>query len=148
MVNSERELTVREVGDDEEFAAWLHELTHDFPSAEDLTLEDRHLVLTDEIGDWIGGLRYIMRGGVAKILEIGIRPESRRRGHALRLLEGFENAARDRGAHLVEFWSHHLGLEPILSAVGWRLVLTRPGYIAGRTWYLLEKRLAPAPRPD
>jgi GNAT superfamily N-acetyltransferase len=145
MVNSDRDLKIREVRDDEEFEVWLSELTHDFPSSEDMGLEDRHLLLTDEIGDWIGGLRYVMRGGVAQILEIGVRPEERGKGYALKLLEGFEDTARQRDAHLIEFWTDKLDLEPLLSALGWRLVGSRPRYIAGRTWHLLEKRLAPAP---
>jgi len=145
MVNSERELTIREVRDDEEFGAWLSELAQEFPSGSDTSLEEHHLVLTDEIGDWIGGLRYMLRGGVAQILEIGVRPDERGRGHALRLLEGFEAAAREHDAHVVEFWTDRLGLEPLLAAFGWTLIATRPTYIGGRTWYLLEKRLSPAP---
>jgi GNAT superfamily N-acetyltransferase len=145
MVHSERELRVREIQDDEEFGVWLSELTHDYPVGGDMALEDRHLVLTDELGDWIGGLRFLLRGGVAQIVEIGVTPEERGRGHAIRLLEGFEHTARDAGAHLIEFWTDKTDLEPILGAVGWRRVATRPGYVGGRTWYLLEKHLAAPP---
>jgi GNAT superfamily N-acetyltransferase len=141
LVHSDRDLTVREIRDDEEFGVWLSEIAHDYPSDAGSTLDDHHLVLTDEIGEWIGGLRYMLRGGVALVLEIAITPEERGRGHALRLIEGFEMAARGNGAHLVEFWSDNLGLEPILEAVGWTRLLSRPKYIAGRTWHLYEKRL-------
>ncbi|TFH67039.1 MAG: N-acetyltransferase [Gemmatimonadales bacterium] len=142
IVHSERDLTVRE-SDEEEFGVWLSEIAHDYPSAEGSMLGDHHLVLTDELGEWIGGLRYMLRGGVALVLEIAIAPEERGRGHALRLIEGFEEAARAHEAHLIEFWSDNLGLEPILEAVGWSRLLSRPAYIAGRTWHLYEKRLAP-----
>jgi GNAT superfamily N-acetyltransferase len=148
MVNSHRELTIRELRDDEEFGAWLRELTTEYSTAGDTAIQERHLVLTDEIGDWIGGLRYLMRGGVAQILEIGVRPEDRGQGFAIRLLEGFEAAAREHGAHLIEFWTDKLALEPMLAAFGWQRVLSRPGYIAGRTWHLLEKRVAPSPGAD
>ncbi len=142
MVHEDRNLTVRAMDDDDEFGVWLSELTHDYPISPDLVLEDRHLLLSDEVGDWIGGLRYTVRGGVASILEIGVTPVERGQGHAVRLLEGFEEAARASGAHLLEFWTDRLGLELILAANGWQRVATRPGYIGGRTWYLLEKALA------
>ena len=141
MVRSERDLTVREIRDDEEFGVWLSELAHDYPSADGSTFGDHRLVLTDELGEWIGGLRYMLRGGVAHVLEIAIAPEERGRGYALRLIEGFEAAAREHESHLIEFWSDNLGLEPILEAVGWTRLLSRPAYIGGRTWHLYEKRL-------
>lgn len=147
MVHSERVLTIREISDDDEFAAWLNELTRDHPMGPDLELEERHLALTDEIGDWIGGLRYVMRGGVAQIVDVGITPAERGRGHALRLLEAFEAAARAHGAHLIEFWTDRLGLEPLLAALGWQRVVSRPRYIGGRTWYLLEKPIPATAEP-
>jgi len=45
---------------------------------------------------------------------------------------------------VIEFWTENLGLEPLLAALGWELVVARPAYIGGRTWYLMEKRLAEA----
>jgi len=143
MVNSQRDLTIREIRDDEEFAAWLGELT----AAETGGIHDRHLVLTDEIGDWIGGLRYLARGGVAQVLDIGVVPQERGRGHALRLLQAFEDHARERGAHLLEFWTDRLGLEPLLAALGWRRVAARKDYVDGKQWHLMEKRLQPVVRP-
>lgn len=145
MVHSERDLTIREISDDDEFGLWLREMIRDYPVAEGRALEEHHLVLTDDIGDWIGGLRFTLRGGVAQILEIGVTPEERGRGHSLRLLEGFEAAARGREAHLIEFWTDNLALEPILEAVGWLRVLSRPRYIGGRTWHLFEKPVGPVP---
>lgn len=142
MVNSQRDLTIREIQDDEEFAAWLGELT----AAETGGTQDRHLVLTDEIGDWIGGLRYLARGGVAQVLDLGIVPQERGRGHAFRLLQAFEEHARERGSHLLEFWTDRLGLEPLLAALGWRRVASRKDYIDGNQWHLMEKRLQPVAR--
>lgn len=145
MVHSQRDLTIREVREGEEFAAWLAELTSLDPEASSLALEERHLVLTNEVGDWIGGVRFTMRGGVAHLVDIGVVPSERGQDHGLRLLDAFEAHARDAGAHLVEFWTDRLGLEPLLAALGWKLVMTRPEYIAGRTWYLLAKPIGPVP---
>jgi GNAT superfamily N-acetyltransferase len=84
----------------EEFAAWLNDLTERYPSGEDEGdgYEERHLVLTDEIGDWIGGLRYAIRGGVAQVLHVGILPNERNQGHAHRLLAAFEERSAVQGA--------------------------------------------------
>ncbi len=144
MAHDDRRLTIRDLAEDEEFAAWLSDLTERYPSAsaESDGYEERHLLLTDEIGDWIGGLRYTVRGGVAQVQDIGVLPKERGQGHAHRLLEAFEARAAESGAHLLEFWTDHLGGEGLLEALGWHRVLRRPGYIGGRTWYLLEKRLS------
>ncbi|HSR15767.1 MAG TPA: GNAT family N-acetyltransferase [Gemmatimonadales bacterium] len=142
MIESQRDLTIREMREDEEFAAWLADLTGN----EAEPLGDRHLLLADEIGEWIGGLRFLIRGGVAQIVDLGVVPSERRRGHGIRLIQAFEDRARDDGAHLIEFWTDQLGMEPLLAALGWRKVATRRDYIGGRTWYLLEKRLPPVAR--
>jgi hypothetical protein len=42
---------------------------------------------------------------------------------------------------LAEFWTDDLESEGLLAAMGWRVVLRRPGYIGGRTWVLMEKEL-------
>jgi GNAT superfamily N-acetyltransferase len=146
MLQDERRLTIRDMDEGEEFAAWLNDLTERFPSGEGDgdSYEERHLVLTDEIGDWIGGLRYAIRGGVAQVLDIGVLPKERHQGHAHRLLAFFEERAAEQGAHLVEFWTDHVAEEGFLEALGWHRVLRRPGYVGGRTWYLLEKQLNPA----
>ncbi len=138
------ELTIREMEQGEEFASWFSDVIH---SEEEATgagveLEDRYLVLTNEIGDWVGGLRFTLRGGVAHLLELAVLPSERHRGHAHRLLGAFEDRADSYGAHLVEFWTDDLRSEALLAAFGWRRVLERPAYIGGRTWYLLEKALA------
>jgi GNAT superfamily N-acetyltransferase len=147
MVNSQRDLKIRQVreGEGEEFAAWLSDLTASTAESPDLALLERHLLLTDEVGDWIGGARFLLRGGVAHLVDIGVVPSERGQGHALRLLEAFEQHAREAGAHLIEFATDRFGIEPLLAALGWEVVVTRPGYIGGRTWYLLAKRLGPAP---
>lgn len=139
------ETTIRDMEQDEEFAAWFSDLLSDEDAAEgtSVRVEDRYLVLTSEIGDWVGGLRYTLQGGVAHLVEVGVAPAERRQGHAHRLLGAFEERAADFGAHLVEFWTDDLRSEALLAALGWRRVLARPDYIGGRTWYLMEKPIAP-----
>ena len=62
MVQDDRQLTIREMESGEDFADWLRELTDDDEEGSgDEAPEERHLVLTDEIGDWIGGLRFWLR---------------------------------------------------------------------------------------
>lgn len=141
-VHPERDLTIREMREGEDFAAWLADLTANDPDAGYTALAEHHLVLTDEIGDWIGGIRFTVRGGVAHVVDIGVVPSERGRGHALRLLEAFERHSEESGAHVIEFWTDQLSIEPLLAALGWRRVLTRPDYVGGRTWHLLEKRLS------
>jgi ribosomal protein S18 acetylase RimI-like enzyme len=143
MVQDERQLTIREMDEGEEFAAWLNDLTERFgEDGADETIEERHLVLSDEIGDWIGGLRWTLRGGVAQVIDIGVLPQERRRGHAHRLLAAFEQRALEADAHVLEFWTDYNGEEHLFEALGWERVVRREGYIGGRTWYLLEKRIA------
>ena len=143
MVQDDRQLTIREMESGEEFSDWLRDLTED-TDASDESPDERHLVLTDEIGDWIGGLRWSMRGGVASLIEVGVLPRERRQGHAHRLLAAFEKRAAEQGAHVLELWTDHLGEEGLLEAVGWQCMVRREGYVGGRTWFLLEKRLTPA----
>jgi len=146
------ELTIREIDQDEEFADWLGEVLHDESQATEnaFSSEDHYLVLADEIGDWIGGLRYALRGGVAHLMELAIVPAQRHQGHAHRLLAAFEEHSRLSGGHLVEFWTRDLRSEALLAAFGWRRVLERPRYIGHETWYLLEKELEVVPdaQPD
>lgn len=147
MVNQDRNLTIRDAGEDEEFSAWLSDLVelHPGPGPGEARLSEHHLVLTDEIGDWIGGVRYTLRGGVAQLVEIGVAPHERHQGHGLRLLGAFQDRAAEHQAHLLEFWSDDLRSEGILAAMGWHRVLQRPGYVGRRTWYLFEKRLPAHP---
>jgi GNAT superfamily N-acetyltransferase len=143
MVQGDRQLTIREMDEGEEFAAWLGDLAErDDATDRDDSISERHLVLTDEIGDWIGGLRWTLRGGVAQVVEVGVLHRERRQGHAHRLLAAFEERAVEQGAHLFECWTDHVVEEGLLEASGWARVLRREGYIGGRTWYLLEKRRA------
>jgi GNAT superfamily N-acetyltransferase len=141
MVQDERQLTIREMDEGEEFAAWLNDLTERYDDGRpDDSVQERHLVLSDEIGDWIGGLRWSSRGGVAQVIDIGILPRERHQGHAHRLLAAFESRAAEQGAHLLEFWTDNVEEEAILSVMGWQRIVSRDNYIGGRTWYLLEKR--------
>ncbi|HEV8613704.1 MAG TPA: GNAT family N-acetyltransferase [Gemmatimonadales bacterium] len=143
MVQDDRQLTIREMESGEEFGDWLRELAEDTDAgAADEGPEERHLVLTDEIGDWIGGLRWSLRGGVASVIEVGILPRERHQGHAHRLLAAFELRAAEQGAHVLELWTDHPGEEGFLEALGWQCMLSRESYVGGRTWYLLEKRVA------
>ena len=147
MIGSERNLTIREISDGDEFAGWLREVIEQSPSTPegDLLQETRHLALTNEIGDWIGGLRYTLRGGVAHLADIAIVEPERGHGHAFRLLTAFEAHARGEGAHLAEFWIDDLRTEPLLSALGWERRLRRDGYWNGGTWYLMDRELVLEP---
>jgi GNAT superfamily N-acetyltransferase len=140
------ELTIREMDNGEEFAEWFSDLTlrEEQETGDSVHLEERFLVLSNEIGDWIGGLRYSLRGGVGHILDIAITPEERHLGHAHLLVEAFETRARESGAHLAEFWTDDLRDEGELILNGWQRVLKRDEYFGGKTWYLMEKRLASA----
>lgn len=140
-----RELSIREMENGEEFADWFADLTQreEEATGDPVYLEDHYLILSDEIGDWIGGLRYSLRGGVAHVQDIAVRAEERNQGHGHRLLTAFEERAREAGAHLAEFWTEDVDGEPELLAHGWHRVVRRDGYIGGRTWYLLEKHLVP-----
>jgi ribosomal protein S18 acetylase RimI-like enzyme len=141
MVQDDRQLTIREMDEGEEFAAWLNDLTERYDDGRaDDSVEERHLVLSDEIGDWIGGLRWTLRGGVAQVIDIGVLPRERHQGHAHRLLSAFETRAMEQGAHVLEFWTDNVEEEAILSVMGWQRIFARNDYIGGRTWFLLEKR--------
>jgi ribosomal protein S18 acetylase RimI-like enzyme len=137
------EVTIREMEQDEEFSAWLSDLLQEdaYRTGVDSFLEHKYLALTNEIGDWVGGLRYTLRGGVAQLVELGVDPEERNKGHAHMMLAAFEHHARLNDAHVAEFWTNDLRSEALLAALGWSRVLERPGYIGGETWVLMEKRL-------
>ena len=140
------EMTIREIGQDEDFGHWFHDLLEREAEGPGDTgpADERFLVLSNEIGDWIGGLRFAFRGGVAQLIEIGVAREDRGKGHGHRLLAAFEERARAEGAHLAEFWTDDLGAEGLLAALGWQRVLERADYMGGRTWLLLEKPLGDA----
>ncbi|TFG48221.1 MAG: N-acetyltransferase [Gemmatimonadales bacterium] len=137
------ELTIREMEQGEDFADWFADLTmrEEDATGDPTHLEDHSLILSNEVGDWIGGLRYSLRGGVAHLQDIAVREDERHRGHAHRLLEGFEGHARNMGAHLAEFWTDDFDDEPELLVHDWQRVLRRDNYIGMRTWYLMEKPL-------
>jgi GNAT superfamily N-acetyltransferase len=137
------ELTIREMGQDEDFAAWFSELLEqeDDPAVWTGGLDEHYLILSNEIGDWVGGLRYWLRGGVAHLVDVVILPQERHQGHAHRLLAAFEDRAAEGGAHLAEFWTDDTRSEGLLAALGWRKIFQRNDYIGHRSWALMEKPL-------
>ena len=99
------ELKIREMEQDGDFAGWFSELVAETEEAAGWgnPINDRYLVLSNEIGDWIGGLRFSLRGGVAHLLDVAVIATERHQGHAHRLLAAFEERSREAGAHLAEF---------------------------------------------
>ncbi len=136
------DVIIRELSQDEDFGHWFHELIEleGRETGHVGAAEDRYLVLSNEIGDWIGGLRFTLRGGIAQVVEIAVTPPERHHGHAHRLLEAFEASARDNAAHLAEFWTDDKDSEALLAAMGWSAVLRRDRYMADHSWVLMEKR--------
>lgn len=139
------ELTIREMGQDEDFSAWFTEVLSQEQEGEGGAgaLDEHYLILSNEIGDWIGGLRYWLRGGVAHLVDVLVLPEARHQGHAHRLMAAFEERAREAGAHIAEFWTDDLRSEGLLAALGWQVLLRRDDYIGRRRWSLMEKALEP-----
>src|SRR3954454_16864331 len=142
------ELTIREMGQDEDFSAWFSELLEqeDDTTGSAGAIDEHYLILSNEIGDWIGGLRYWLRGGVADLVDVVVLPQERHKGHAPRLLAAFEERATDAGGHLAEFWTDEQRSEALLAPFGWRRILQRSDYIGHRSWTLMEKRLEADPR--
>ncbi|HEY8256115.1 MAG TPA: GNAT family N-acetyltransferase [Gemmatimonadales bacterium] len=142
------ELTIREMGQDEDFAAWFSELLEqeEDPTVWTGGLDEHYLILSNEIGDWVGGLRYWLRGGVAHLVDVVILPQERHQGHAHRLLAAFEERAAEAGAHLAEFWTDDSRSEGLLAALGWQRIYQRSDYIGHRSWALMEKRLEVEPK--
>ena len=142
------DLKIREMEQDEDFAVWFSELAAETEEAAGWgnPVSDRYLVLSNEIGDWIGGLRFSLRGGVANVLDVAVVPAERHQGHAHRLLAAFETHANEAGAHLAEFWTDDDRSEGLLAALGWRRIFQRSEYIGRRSWALMEKSLAGEPR--
>jgi GNAT superfamily N-acetyltransferase len=140
------ELTIREMEQDGDFAAWYSELIEleEEAAGGSGSADERYLILSNEIGDWIGGLRYWMRGGVAHLVDVVVLPQERHRGHAHRLLAAFEERAVDGGAHLAEFWTDDERSEGLLAALGWSPLLHRQEYLGRRPWTLMEKRFPSA----
>jgi GNAT superfamily N-acetyltransferase len=136
------ELIIREMEQDGDFAAWYSELIEQEDEVAGRTggPEERYLVLSNEIGDWIGGLRYWLRGGVAHLVDVVVLPQERHRGYAHRLLAAFEERAVEGGAHLAEFWTDDERSQGLMAALGWDVVFRREGYIGRDTWTLMEKR--------
>src|SRR3954470_4660214 len=137
------ELKIRDMEQDEDFAAWFSEILEqeEDPAGWSTALDERYLILSNEIGDWIGGLRYWLRGGVAHLEDVVVLAQERHHGHAHRLLAAFEERAVDAGAHLAEFWTDDTRSEGLLAALGWRRVFERDNYMGHRHWSLMEKAL-------
>jgi hypothetical protein len=78
------EITIREMDQNEDFSAWYWEhLEEELDTADDSdTIDQHYLILSNEIGDWVGGLRYWLRGGVAHLVDVMVLPDQRHRGHA------------------------------------------------------------------
>jgi GNAT superfamily N-acetyltransferase len=138
------ELTIRDMEQDEDFAAWFSEILEqeEDPGGWSNAPDERYLILSNEIGDWIGGLRYWLRGGVAHLVDVVVLPQERHQGHAHRLLAAFEERAVDGGAHLAEFWTDDKRSEGLLAALGWNPILHRQEYLGRHPWTLMEKRFA------
>ena len=141
------ELIIREMDQGEEFAAWFHDLVErqDHDTGSQLRYDDHLLVLTNETGDWVGGVRYFLRGGVAHLLEFAVTESEEHLGYGIRLLEAFEGRAAEAGAHLLEFWTNDLESAEIYRDLGWTQVFRRPRYVGGEEWVLMEKDLHTAP---
>ena len=111
------ELTIREMGQDEDFSAWFSELLE---QEEGLTgsggVDDHYLILSNEIGDWVGGLKYWVRGGVAHLVDVVVLPQERHKGHAHRLLAAFEERATEGCGHLAELLAEDECSEGLLEA--------------------------------
>ena len=141
------ELIIRDMDQGEEFASWFAELVErqDAESGAQLFYQDRYLILTNDVGDWVGGVRWYLRGGVAHLLEFAIETSEEHIGYGLRLLEAFEQRARDAEAHLLEFWTNDFDSADVYTALGWHEVVRREDYVGRGEWVLMEKRLeAPA----
>lgn len=137
------EVTIREMDQNEDFTAWYWEHLEEELDAEGASdqVDQHYLILSNEIGDWVGGLRYWQRGGVAHLMDILVVPDERHRGHAHRLLAAFEARAIEHGAHLAEFWTGDSRSEGLLSALGWHCIFRRDNYIGHKEWALMEKPL-------
>lgn len=137
------ELIIREMDRGEEFQSWFGDLVErqDSASGSHLKYDDHLLVLTNETGDWVGGVRYYLRGGVAHLLEFAVVEHEEHLGYGLRLLEAFEGRAAEAGAHLLEFWTNDLESAEIYRDLGWVSILQRPRYVGGEEWVLMEKAL-------
>ncbi|HEU5358348.1 MAG TPA: GNAT family N-acetyltransferase [Gemmatimonadales bacterium] len=141
------ELIIRDMEQGEEFVAWFAELVdrQDESTGAELSYHDRYLILTNEVGDWIGGVRFYLRGGVAHLLEFAVEADHEDLGYGLRLLEAFEQRARDADAHLAEFWANDFESTGVYGALGWREVVRRERYVGRGPWVLMEKRLDATP---
>lgn len=140
------ELTIRDMDQGEEFAAWFADLVErqDAASGAQLSYQDRYLILSDDIGDWVGGVRYYLRGGVAHLLEFAVEEALEHVGYGLQLLEAFEHRAIEAGAHLAEFWTNDFESADVYAGLGWREVVRRDDYVGRGAWVLMEKRLPAA----
>ena len=82
----------------QDFAEWLNELLEreaeeaGHPSG----FHDHYIGLTSELGDWVGGLRFYVRGGVAHLLDLAVAESHRGQGHAHTMLRRSRSGRRRR----------------------------------------------------
>ncbi|MFI5235298.1 MAG: GNAT family N-acetyltransferase [Gemmatimonadales bacterium] len=138
------ELIIRDMDQGEEFSAWFAELVErqDRSNGAELSYQDRYLILSNDVGDWVGGVRFYFRGGVAHLLEFALEEDQEHIGYGLRLLEAFEHRAIGAGAHLAEFWTNDFDSAGVYGDLGWHEVVRRDDYVGRGAWVLMEKRLA------
>src|SRR5262249_35632375 len=99
------------------------------------------LILSNEIGDWVGGLRYWLRGGGAHLVGVVVLPQGRDPGHAHRLVGGFEERGGEAGAPLGRFLADDERSQANPGRRGGRRIFQRDEYIGRRSWSLMEKQL-------
>lgn len=134
------DLMIRDAAKDDDFGAWLDEQLELSEDEAHLPADERYLVASNEIGDWVGGLRWHLRGGVATLDDLAVVPAERQLGHAERLIAAFEARAGEAGAHVFEVWTDDVDAARRLAARGWRSVATRADYVGHHDWTLFEKR--------
>src|SRR2546426_10917909 len=93
------ELTIREMGQDEDFSAWFSELLEqeEGPTGSTGALDEHYLILSNEIGDWIGGPRGRLRGGGGHPGGAVVLPPHPRPGHAPPPVGGLRGRAAQAG---------------------------------------------------
>ena len=133
------ELTIREMGQDEDFSAWFSELLEqeDATTGSPGGMEEHYLILSNEIGDWIGGLRVLApgwsgpsggRGSPAAGAASGPRPPA---DGGVRGASGRGGRARGR------VLDRRRAVGRLLGALGWRRIFQRAA-VASRRRLVLD----------
>ena len=123
------ELTIREMEQDGDFAAWFSELIELEEGIGGLHRQRRRAVSHPQQRD-----RRLDRGPALLAARWGGPSGGRGRpaagtaqGHAHRLLAAFEERAVEAGAHVAEFWTDDDRSEGLLAALGWESYLPAAG---------------------